>query len=299
MLAVCRALQGGKHREQGFALLLVLWILALASVVLIGFSGDARTELTVVRNQIEAARARALADAGISIGALNLLRTSEAEEPRWPLDGTEQEIAFGDGTVRISLWDEGGKIDLNEAPDELLARLLLVLGFANSAGIADALAEWREARRTAWSRAVDGRITAESERFPAFLSINDLRRVPGMTGEIFARLRPFVTVHSGSASINPLTAPPEVLTAIPGMRPAMVADLVARRADRQPWSGAGDQRYLAAAEAIAVTVRSESNLPSGARFVREAVVVEAEGTGLPYQILEWRNPIGMEPPAMP
>src|SRR5579864_8944428 len=111
------AVEDKAMRQRGIALVLVLWVMALLAVMVVGFAGDARTELKLARNQAEAAQARAIADTGVSLALLNLLESTE--ETAWHLDGEAHSLAYGDGAIRVSVQDEGGKIDLNLAPTAL------------------------------------------------------------------------------------------------------------------------------------------------------------------------------------
>src|SRR5258708_1971408 len=117
-------------------------------ILIIAFTGNAQTELKVARNQYDTARARALADAGISLAIIGIL--DPTPETRWRAAGEEHAIIYGDGTIRVGVQDEAGKISLNNAPDEILANLFRTLGMSpvESAGLATAIAEWKEMRRS-------------------------------------------------------------------------------------------------------------------------------------------------------
>ena len=62
----------GRH-ERGFALLLVIWVLAILAVLAAGFAASTRSETRLARNLLEAARAQALAEAGIVRASASLL----------------------------------------------------------------------------------------------------------------------------------------------------------------------------------------------------------------------------------
>jgi general secretion pathway protein K len=137
--------------RRGLALVAVLWVLMLLSLVAASFMATTRTEVNLTRNQIENARAEALADAGVYRALLGLLavrgnfeagddvarvlesgspaQENRADEPAfpeaWRSDGTVYAWSFGGGAVRMAIQDEAGKIDLNGAADELLRGLFL------------------------------------------------------------------------------------------------------------------------------------------------------------------------------
>ncbi len=267
--------------ERGIALILVLWVLALLALLALGFAGSARTELQIARNQYDAAEARAIADAGVTFGILGVL--DPAPETHWNANGEEHALAYGAGTLRVSIQDEAGKIDLNTAAPELLAGLLRTLGVADDA--AGSLVDAIIARRQAAAASADGARVA-------FRDVAELRLVPGLTRPLYQAMAPFVTVYSHSDRIDPLTAPAEVLRSLPGAFPQQVEAYLATRALAGPQPTAlpplaGVERFLAHSAVQIVTIRATGETTSGAAFVREAAVAMT-GTP-PYRFLSWRQ----------
>lgn len=74
----------------------------------------------------------------------------------------------------------------------------------------------------------------QSQDFPpnrAFISLEEIRFVKGMTDEFFELLKPAITVY-GMRAINPNKAPPEVLKSLdPSMTDQIVQKVVQRRSD--------------------------------------------------------------------
>jgi general secretion pathway protein K len=272
-------------------------MLALLAVLSLGFASGARTELQIARNQYESARARAIAEVGVSLAILGLLQSS-AEAP-WPVDGQERVLAFGDGSIRVRVQDEAGKIDLNAAPGELLAGLFQTLGAeaSDSLALARSLVAWREARLSRWAAAAPNQrvVRAAEQRFGPFLAVEELRLVPGVTRALYARAAPYVTVLTRRPRIDPLTAPAAVLRSIPGMDPRQVDAYLAARMRATAGSGEappaliGGQAHLARSPLRFVTVTSEGRTANGAVFVREAAVEITRGPGVPYRLLSWRQ----------
>lgn len=269
------------HGERGVALILVLWVLALLALLAMGFAGSARTELQIARNQYEAAQARAIADAGVSFGILGELDPSP--QTQWSADGREHAVDYGAGRLRVSVQDEGGKINLNLAAPELLAGLLRTLGVEDAAaqGIVDAILQRR--RQAA---------EATGALRVAFRDVAELRLVPGLTRSIYQAVAPFVTVYTFSDRIDPLTAPAEVLRSLPGASPQQVEAYLAARAEAGPQPTslpplAGVDRFIARSPVQIVTVRAEGETASGAVFVREAAVALTGNP--PYRFLSWRQ----------
>lgn len=279
--------------QKGFALLLVLWGLALVSLLFVGFAGRARTELTVSRNLTSAAKAERLAEAGIALGALRLLADDPAD--RGSLAGGGFALDLGDGRVLVSLQEEGGKLDLNAAPDGLLENLFAAAGLGEEerGALLQGLRDWRRQRRADLARAGGGRLTDEQDPAqPAFLSVDELRGVPGMTEEAYLRLRPFLTVQTGAATVNPWTAPLPVLRAVPGLSEADAAEILRERAvpgaEELPVAEAFEA-YLADSGSQVVCVRAEAVLSDGTRVVREALVTPGSEPERPYRVLAWRR----------
>jgi general secretion pathway protein K len=282
------------RRQRGIALLVVLWVLALLSALLVGFAGDTRTELLVARNLYENAHARALADAGVSLGVVGVLDPSP--ESQFPADGTPRRFQYGDGTIRVRVQDEAGKIDLNAAQPELLANLMRTLGVADAdaAAVSQSISKWRQEHLSTGPQ--DGRnLVPAPGRLPgaAFEAVEQLRVVPGVTRALYDLLFPFITVYSGLPDVDPLTASEPVLRSLPGVNAQDIPAFIAQRQqaitnpDALPsLSGAG---FLAHRPVQAATITTEGRTAGGAVFVREAVLVITREPATPYHIVAWRQ----------
>jgi general secretion pathway protein K len=297
-------LRAAATRECGFALLLVIWILALLAVIAAGIAADSRSALTVAQSRMELARARSLAEAGVTLAIAGLIVPDPAL--RWRADGSSRTVLYGSGTIAITVQDEGGKIDLNRAPMELIAGLLDELGVASADG------------RDALLRGIADQRTAASDRAPAsdagigilprrrrsatstdaaFATVSELRQLGGVTRSAYDRIRPFVTVYSQAVTINPQTAPREVLAAVPGVTSQTVDFYIAAREAHpagQPTAdllslGAAATKYLAANELGTVTITATAEIETGISFGREAVVALAGASEGPFTILEWHQ----------
>lgn len=269
-------------------------MLALLAVLSLGFVRGARTELQIARNQYESARAQAIAEAGVSLAILGVLQSSD--EAPWPADGQERELGFGDGSIRVRVQDEAGKIDLNAAPAELLAGLFRTLGVeaSDSVTLARSLVAWREARLARWAGGGMPDRRAAGQRAGPFLAVEELRLVPGVTRTLYERAAPYVTVLGRRPRVNPLTAPEAVLRSIPGVDPRQVDAFLAARRRAAAGSGelprlVGGEAYLSLSPLRFVTVTSEGRTGSGAVFVREAAVEIVWGARMSYRLLSWRQ----------
>jgi general secretion pathway protein K len=296
--------------ERGFALLFVIWVLALLAVLAATLGVVTRTEATIAHNRVELARARGIAEAGVTLAEYSMLDSALATQ--WHADGSARIEAYGGGSVTITLQDEAGKIDLNAAPLELIAGLIAVLDIDDGAALAHEIVDRRAAfaepagppRGAApggfTNRLRGGGVAFDMRRMP-FATVAELRLLPGMTRPAYERIRPFVTVYSASAKINPLTAPSEVLLSVPGVSPQEVGFLLAARAHGSEPTGvgvptlSGADRYVEPGNLRAVTIRAFAVTDAGGNFEREAVVMMTDVPLRPIRFVEWRQGLDETP----
>jgi len=261
-----------QESEHGFALVTALWALAILSVIVASVSLTARTEARLSRNRRELAELGAIADAAINIAILNL--TDRRLELRPPVDATPFIVNFGGQGVRVSVQDEAGKVDLNQASEDLLVRLLGSGGLDDAAAqaLADKIMDWREpgiGKRLNGAKAEDYQTAgyAYGPRNGPFESIEELKLVMGMKRELFDRVAASVTVYAQGTDVNPAVAPAGVLSILPGADPNRTADILEQRAKRA--TGGLDDN--------ASPVGLETTSLSGRAF---SIVAEAQGRDL-------------------
>jgi general secretion pathway protein K len=207
-----------KHQnsESGFALVAVLWGVVILSLIVLAFSADTRMEIKMVTNTIEHAQIRAMADGGVAFAIHSLLDPNS--ENRWSPDGIFREIKMDNVDLKVSVQDEGGKIDLNIASKELLQQL-----FSSSesevyidSSLADAIIDWRDENDLKQINGAEDSDYREAglpygAKDGPFESVRELRLVLGMTDEIFTVIQPAITVYSQQAEPDKSTAPDQVL----------------------------------------------------------------------------------------
>jgi len=284
-----------KPGEEGVALLLVLWTVALMTVLGFSLAHGIDTQATIDRNQYDAAQAQALADTGVSLAILGVLERSA--DGAWRLDGSARKLAYADGSVIVRVQNEAGKIDLNRAEADLLANLFRTTGSDDDTAkaLGDAIADWKRRRRAHWREPADEIAPNVSMGdVQPFLALEELQQVPGMTPEIYDRASPYLTVYSGSARVDPLSAPREVLLSLPGADAREVEAYVAARAEM----GANPAllpvlddvgAYLGGGLLAYVSILSEGRTPSHTRFIRQATV-SLLGTGAArFRFVTWQQ----------
>jgi general secretion pathway protein K len=288
------------RRQQGVALVLVVWVAVLLTVIASSFILERRTETLVVHNSMSIARAEAAADAGVQRAVYDMYRTDNGPD-MWKRDGTVYPWSFDGVPLKVGIRDESAKIDINTASDSLLRGLLLSAGLAEdeAAKLLDAILDWRDPdslKRPNGAEEPEYRAAGLPYK-PAngpFQAIEELQLVLGMRPEIYRRIAPSITVYSRQSGVNPQLATREVLLALPGVTTEQVDNYIAlretARAAGQPLP-AFVQAGAAAASGytMVATVRAEARLEDGTVFAREAVAVLRPSPRKPVTFLAWRE----------
>ena len=145
-------LRRGKLRsdEQGFALLIVIMVLLLASFLASQLTLDVRAEQRIAANARERDRAAILAEAGFNIALFRLMDKPIAleAEPVYGrmVPGLTYTHPLKGGLVRYHAANESGKIDLNASDPRLLELFLRhrKLSLEQAGVVIDSLQDWRD-----------------------------------------------------------------------------------------------------------------------------------------------------------
>ena len=210
-----------RRRQKGVALIAVIWAMALLSIIAASFTLQNRTQINLARNALDNAKARAHADAGIHLAILELL--APAPDISLPVNGTPVERSYKGSRLTLRVQDHGGLIDLNRGRPEQLSALFIAAGLDRNeaAALADAIADYRD---TDSLRRLNGVEDEDYRRaglaFGAadqpFATVDELRRVMGMTEVIYDAVKDAVTIHSRHRAPDMTTAPALVRAAMRG-----------------------------------------------------------------------------------
>jgi general secretion pathway protein K len=241
------------RNRRGFALLAALWLLVALSVVGLEFGLRARAHRLSTANVTEHGRATAAAEAGIADAHALLaeLLNRPGSIARGDVDRTLDpwggpELFLGDSVVldgaryRVTLADAGAALHLNRATEEQLRSFFAALriDFGKADRLAQAIMDWRDGDDLHRARgaeredylALGAAVLPENRPFER---LSDLRHVLGMTAEIYALVRPYLTLL-GTGQVNLNSASRPVILALPGMTDRSVAIVLRRRSGRQP-----------------------------------------------------------------
>lgn len=251
-----------RRGNNGFAMVLVLWVVALLMVIIPVFVYSMRSESASVANTADATNAHALAVAGIEMaideingefsivsdgpaGIVFIERTGEGLRPIQ----SDRKMELGGGTIVYTIEDEKGKININTAGREVLDTLLRLTGIeaAERDVITDSIMDWRDenhefhlngAEDDYYSSlpnpygAKDGPADFREELLlvkgvtPAAFYGKGSAMVPAKEKNSYAGIRKHVTVH-GEGRLNLNTATREALEAYYGK--GVASEIMLRR----------------------------------------------------------------------
>jgi general secretion pathway protein K len=294
-MAIPNQCGNGRRAERGFVLVAVLWILAALAALATIFSSFLANSARAIAVNDNMVQAQALVSAAVELTAYQLSLSGETR----PARGSFQTRLNG-ADLSVSFVSETARVDLNNAPKELLAGLMSVLGASSEdAGeYADRIIGWR-------TRSAPGRAGNEDALYHAagrtygprqapFAHINELGLVLGLPPALVERALPFVTVFSGSPGVDVVNARPEVIAALPGMTPLILKQFLGDRGalenDAQAIAAAlGDAKASASSDkcdAYRIVIRLR--LRNGWTTASD-VVIGLKSEGNPYRVLAWHD----------
>jgi general secretion pathway protein K len=205
------------ENQNGIALFLVLWVLILLSVIVGEFSHAMRTEVNIARNFRDEAQAYYIAQAGIYQAIFELIKTEtkppqlqgvesdkKQDKTRWRINADIVAENFAEGSFKVKIDNESGKIDINAAGEDMLRMMLAPFNSDSHQKdvIADSVQDWREGGNF---HRVNGAKNDYYQSLPEpyscknaeFDSIEELLLVRGMTQEIYDGLKEMITVYRG------------------------------------------------------------------------------------------------------
>ena len=219
-------------KEEGSVLLLVILILTLISVLILSWAQEWRTELKLASNFGEAHKCQRLAEAGIYYALGKMMtaqagestglqaigpQTQEASGDLWLGDQRPHGLELPDGMVEVRIADEGGKINLNKAPEGLLHNFFIGVGTSGTqsphhGGFASGLAHDGVSyprlygAKSAYYLSLDPPYVAKNGKFE---TVEELAWVRGFEASpLIPRLSRCLTVQNTQARDQPQYGPP-------------------------------------------------------------------------------------------
>ncbi len=288
------------NRQRGIALVLVLWVALLMSVIAGSFALSARTESLQSRIMFNEAQARFFAEAGLNRAVFELRNPDP--ETRWIADGRIHEMELDGAKIEIQITDESGKIDLNQASEELLVGLFASVGieFDEALGLVDKIQDWKDAdEEPRLAGAEDGDYFSAGYSHGAkdapFDTVPELIQVMDIDYELYRKIEPALTVYSGRKNINLAFAPKEVLMSIDGITPEVADDYIAQRHEifdvntELPLLAEGYTGQLRGG-GTTFSVISKATLPNKQYASIDATIrMGGNLQGRPFRVVRWRD----------
>lgn len=279
-------------RRRGVVLVTVLWLIALLSSLAMAASVNFRGFASVVALDRKRVQAEALLTGGLEAVVHKIYLSGDTS-----LEGLETTITLSAGSVRAHLSDEGGRIDIGKAPVEVLAALFRSIGAParEADAVARAIVERRKpvdaVRPRATTELPDAAIRKASMDLP-FTDIRQLAQVPGMAPEWVRAIAPLTTVY-GSETLNPLSAPEEVIAALPGVDASRLTAFVQMRrnfptdAARLVATLGTARQYFGVKMRPVVSVHLTATLTDGFARAARAIIAFVPEDRQPYRVLVW------------
>lgn len=119
-----------KGREAGYAMVVAIaGMMAFAYISLEAVAVN-RGAIASVAGQLERARLKAAADAGIAL-AIHGLGIEDASR-RWDIDGTAKTFALGNMLLSVTVEDERGKIPVNRLDEDQVRAMFSAIGMTGN-----------------------------------------------------------------------------------------------------------------------------------------------------------------------
>lgn len=265
-----------RRSARGFVMVSVMWMGLGLLLAVAGFVSQSRLGALSLRAEVETLRAQELARSGLNL-ALATLTQQATEEGRSAAPPTALSYAMAEGRIEVAIQDEAGKIDINEAPVEILRPLMDALVQGTDAFDATNLAQMiiETRRENGPYRSLDALI-AQFEIRPAAADV--MRRV--------------MTVHNYTPRIDPRSAPAMVLAAIPGLGPSEAEEIITRRASGASLPRMGTAAvWLAPRSGPVYRLRATAQMAGGITATVTSVVrsngLAFASSKLRFEVLEW------------
>lgn len=290
------------RRQQGLALLIVMWLITLLAILLGSFALSARTERYQARNLHDTTIARYAAEAGLSQAVFGLMLPDPMM--RWLPDGRPYNLEFDGAQIEVRMTDESGLVDLNAADPTLLAALFQSAGLDIDAAesLAAAVVDWRDpddllTPNGAEDDDYDNGGYSYGAKDGPFDTVSELQQVMGMTHAFYRQIEPALTIYSGRPVPNPAFAPAIVLQALPGLDPLLAQQLIEARQAFDPSTGGvppllpDGTALIAQGGTGTYSVESQATLENGAVTVLDATIRIGGGglSGNAYSVLRWQD----------
>lgn len=230
--------------RKGSILIIALWSLCLLSMFAVILGYQTRQKIVMVKRLDEREKLRFIADSGIKRAIVELVKSEEKTYDAlndWWSNNTSafKDIGIGDGIAnicynyvdeklctletRFGLIDEERKININTANREALGRLFCIVANmeeGEAQDLAASIVDWRDGNgelsiplgsaEDSYYRNLQYPYEAKDADFE---TLDEVLLVKGMTGDIFEKVKEYITVY-GDGKVNINTTSKSILLAL-------------------------------------------------------------------------------------
>jgi general secretion pathway protein K len=287
-------------RQNGIALVLVLWVLLLLTIITGSFALMARMDRLEAHSLLSGTQARLSAEAAVNLAVL-ALRDPE-DESRMVADGRSYQQELDGVLVEVNAIDERGKLDINATDEFTMVNMFIGHGMelGDAELLAAAMMDWRdedELERVNGAEE-DAYLAAGLQVGPAnrpFMMTEELLQVIGMPYELYRKIEPGITVFSRANTPDPAFAPVEALMALPDITHDEAVNFVQERNAQQPGESLGTELpnglvVMEQGRGVTYSIQARATMPNGIwEQLQVTIRLGGNRSGSPYRVLRWRE----------
>ena len=281
-----------RNLQHGVALIAVLWVLAFLATIASTVAHQSRSSLQITKNRIDQLKVKQAVESAVLFAIADLINIPG--DNFYAQDQLNNE--YNNIDIKLSYFDEAGKVDLNSVPASVMVSLLNQIGVdeEQSLIITDSVLDWRDEndlRRT--NGAEDSDYAANGYLYGSndadFERIEELKLVYGMSEKIYQAISPYVTVYTQDYGVNLSVASNVVQTAVNNATTLGEIDDSLIDDDELDEDDFGeDERFTSLTQGYIYTIKASAITKSGVSHeISTTVRLDRGNIYEPFTILKW------------
>jgi general secretion pathway protein K len=265
------------------------------------FSLTIKRETNLISSLRNHSKAVAIAEAGVTLAQLHLLKVDK--DQRWRTNGNIYATEFNGAKLRLQIRSEAGKIDLNYADEKSLQGMMRQtdLDEEKQQALVSAILDWRDGddltrMEGAEANQYQAANLAYQPRNKPFQTLEELRLVFGITADLYQQLSPMLTVYSKTKKVDLKNASRRVLLAVSGRNQEGIDDYIKERVESDQ-NNTPEPKFIGyrgfSLQSKVYSVISEAQIDGGAKARIQVIMKKNTAKNKPpFKILNWtRTPL--------